>query len=319
MNKVILWFSKNFEFSSDRWRWYIKLNMQEPLDEKYKKEVEEKVINHWLRQTKISYEMRHPKTVSYIKNIPHIKLKDNYYGSLIIEYKCNLFSQIIKNYVKLMFYSLINYGNESVKSFMKGIIAGEGCVENNKQYKRYRIYITAAKQEERNLFQKYLNFLNIPSKQYCDDLLIISQRENLIKLLNQRLMALSPKKYAKFFYMMQQYPKIKEETCYFKEKGKNVWNKISEEKIKKIIELYNSGSTRTLDIAKEVGISQIKVQRVLKENNLGKRIIKTNDEKRKEIAAFYKSHNLTQKEVAKIFKVHESVVVRAILKYKNKS
>ena len=43
-------------------------------------------------------------------------------------------------------------------------------------------------------------------------------------------------------------------------------------------------------IAEQLGISTIKVNRVLKENNLGKRLVKTSESKRQEIVLFV-SHN----------------------------
>ena len=71
-------------------------------------------------------------------------------------------------------------------------------------------------------------------------------------------------------------------------------------------------------IAEQVGVSDIKVQRVLKERNLGKRLIKTPESKRQEIALFAEENpKLTQKQIAYRFNVHENVVRRAIGKYNN--
>ena len=121
-------------------------------------------------------------------------------------------------------------------------------------------------------------------------------------------MTLSQKKYDKFLFMMQQYPNISEETGYFT--GiKKVWNKFPEEKINQVLELHKSGITRTVEIAKKLGISTIKVNRVLKQNNLGKRLVKTSESKRKEIAQFaQESPTLTQKQIAQQFNINESVV-----------
>ena len=69
-------------------------------------------------------------------------------------------------------------------------------------------------------------------------------------------------------------------------------------------------------IAELVDVSTIKVQRVRKEHNLGKRQPKILESKRKEIAEFAKENrNLTQKQIAEKFNVHESVVRRACKKY----
>ena len=118
---------------------------------------------------------------------------------------------------------------------------------------------------------------------------------------------------------MQQYPNISQETRYFKEKGQNVWNKIPQEKLNKIIKLYNSGITNTKELSQKLNLHILKVQRVLKENNLGKRTIKTSESKRLEIFNYIIEHpTIPQKDIAILFKVHPAVVSRAWLKYKNK-
>ena len=129
-------------------------------------------------------------------------------------------------------------------------------------------------------------------------------------------MTLSPEKYNKFLRMMNLY----EDFDGLKEWRNNIQrphNKIPKEKIKEIIALYNQHSDWSArKIAECVGVSDIKVQRVLKERNLGKRLIKTPEFKRREISLFAQEHlELTQKEIAEIFKVHESLVRRAIHKY----
>ncbi|MFH1209779.1 MAG: hypothetical protein V1663_03245 [archaeon] len=317
IKKVMEWFNKELELNFNNWRWYIRLNMQEPNDLDYKKEIENKIINYWLSKTKINDEIKYPKTVTYTKNSNYTKLKNCYYGTLMIEHKSKLFSQIIKSYVKNLSYNLHSYDKKDISSFIKGVLAGESCVEIDKKCKKYRIHLTANNSDERNLYQEYLNKIGIEIKQYKDYKdMIISKRENLVKLLKQRLMCLSPSKYSKFLFMMQEYPDISNQTGYFTGE-KKIWNKIPEEKIEKIIELYNSGTTRTLEIAEKVGVSQIKVQRVLKENNLGERVVKTDEEKRNEIADFIKENmNLSNDLIAKQFRVHESVVRRICKKYK---
>ncbi len=316
IKKVMKWFEKEFELLQDEWRWSIKVNINEPKNVNYKKEIENKVINHWLSKTKIKENMRYPKTVTYIKNTKNKRLKKCDYGSLIIEHKSNLFSQIIKNFVKLMSYNMLNFENDYIKSFMKSIIAGEGTVENYKPDKRYRIFISVSKKEEKELYYQLLKRLDIKSIKYKGDKLIISKRENLVKLLKQRLMCLSPKKYNKFLVMMQQYPGITEETGYF---SKNMvpWNKCPQEIIDKIIKIYyQNTSVPAWKIAEQVGINVIKVNRVLKEKNLGKRLIKTSENIRKDIAMFAKENShLRQYKIAKEFNVHDSIVRRAIKKY----
>ena len=227
INKVLRWFKKELEILSNQWRWYVKLNINEPENKVYREEVESKVIKHWLNKTKIDIGKRYPKNVTHIKNTKNKKLKYYDYGTLIIEYKSNLLSQIIKRYVKFMSYKIPNLEKDEIRWFMRGIIAGESCVEVYKPDKRYRVQISVVKKEEKDLYQKCLTRLGIYSKQYQYDKLIISKRENNIKLLKQRLMCLSPEKYKKFLNMMKLYPEISEETGYFSSK-KEPHNKISQ-------------------------------------------------------------------------------------------
>ena len=143
INKVIKWFEKELEITHNDWRWYIKVNLNNPKSEKYKKEVEKKVIDHWLNKAKIKKEKAYPTTVSYIKNTKNKQLRFYDYGTLIIEYKRNLLSQILKRFVKEMSYSIPKLGEEENKYFMKGILAGESSITCRKKSGHYRIHLTA--------------------------------------------------------------------------------------------------------------------------------------------------------------------------------
>src|SRR3989344_5242102 len=320
INYVLNWFKKELELNKSIWRWSIKLNINEPSDNNYKKEIESKVINYWTNKTKISLTNAYPKKVTYIKNTHNIKLKPLDTGSLVLEYRNNLFSQVIKNLVKEITYKkVLDYNSNLIQGYIRGILAGESTVELSKKDKKYRIHITALKNEEREIYKNCLNKIGIEVKSYNNYKdLIISKKENNIKLLNQRLMTLHPKKYAKFLNMMQQYPNIENETDYFKPKGKNIWNKHPEDKINRILETYkNSPNLSCRKIANIAGVSPIKVNRVLRENNLGKRMIqKTPESKRKEIADYTKEHpELNMNKISRIFNVHISIVTRSYKKY----
>jgi len=312
INKVLRWFDNEFELPPKEWRWYIKLNMQEPEDETYKRQVEEKVIDHWIAKTAIAPVMRHPKDVVYKKDSKRTRLKEFYYGALIVEYKHNLMSQIIKNLVKKITYERIIYSPPGLmRAYLRGIIAGESTIELFKPNKRYRVYISATQEKEMEIYLECLNRLGIGAKIYPPDKVIISRRDNNIQLLKQRLMTLHPRKYNKFLNMMKQYPDINHETGYFMGK-KNVWNKISQVKVDEIVEIYNSGVIKTKEIAEKVGVSQIKVQRVLKEHHLGKRLPNAPEEKRKQIAIYAQQHpEIPFYEIANSFNVHPLVVSRA--------
>ena len=92
---------------------------------------------------------------------------------------------------------------------MKGIIDGEGCIEMSKKDKKYRVHISVTKSEEKEINYQCLKLLNIESKKYKGDKLIIFKRKNNIQLLKQRLVTLSEEKYNKFLKMMQSYQNIK--------------------------------------------------------------------------------------------------------------
>ena len=318
INKVIKWFEKELEITHNDWRWYIKVNLNNPKSEKYKKEVEKKVIDHWLNKAKIKKEKAYPTTVSYIKNTKNKQLRFYDYGTLIIEYKRNLLSQILKRFVKEMSYSIPKLGEEENKYFMKGILAGESSITCRKKSGHYRIHLTANESEERELYQKCLNNLGIRIFKYDNyKEMIISERENHMKLLKLRLLTLSHQKYNKFLYMIEQYdhfPEMKNYRIQFKNR---TWHKIPEEKINKIIELYESGTTRTVEIAEKLGVSKIKVNRVLRENNLGKRKVKDYPEYlKKKIVRFAKNNlKISQREIAEKFNISEPAVRRALQKY----
>jgi len=320
INYVLNWFEKEFEIDKTIWKWSIKLNIQQPHEPIYKELVESKVVKHWMERTKITLEQSYPKRVTYISNTQNTKLQDHDYGTLVLEHKHNLFSQIIKTAVRKITYDrILDLDKTSVQDFLRGIIAGEGCIELNHRIKKYVVHITALNEVEQNIYVKCLRKLGIEVNKYNNYKdITISKRKNNVHLLKQRLMTLSPQKYNKFLYMMKQYPKIKEETRYFKEKGQNIWNKIPKEKVNQIIQLYNSGITSSKEIAKKLNLHILKVQRVLKENNLGKRTIKTSESKRLEIFNYIIEHpTIPQKDIAILFKVHPAVVSRVWLKYKD--
>lgn len=319
INAVVRWFDQEGLLDRTKWRWSIKVNINEPTDQAYRAEIEEKCVGYWLNKTKISNEGAYPKKVTYIKNTTNKILKEKDRGTLVLEYRNNLFSQIIKNFVKKITYEeIVNEQPEYIRGYMRGIIAGEGCVECDRKIKKYRVHITSLKQDERLIFKECLKKIGIECKQYkgYKDL-IISEKKNMIRLLEQRLMTLHPPRYNKFRYVMQLYDDIKQETEYFRDKGVNAWNKHSQEKIDKVIELYKSGVTRTKEIAEKVGVSQIKVNRVLRENNLGKRKIPNYNEETKQKVISYVKENptLSNKKVAEIIGISESAVQRIRTKY----
>lgn len=316
VKKILRWFEKEFEISRKEWRWYVKINLREPNDEELYLQLMDGVGEYWVTETYINFDKMYPKGLTFVKNTNN-EIADNE-GTLVIEHKRNLLSQVIKNFVKKITYGkILQYDKELIRAFMRGIIAGEGCIEISKKDKKYRVHITATKEEERLIYKKCLENLEIVAKVYDNYKdIIVSQRQNLIQLLRQRLVTISPSKYSKFFYMMQQYQEIIDETGYFLGNRRNVWNKYPKEKIDKILELYNVGVTRTKDIARKVEVSATKVNSVLKEYNLGKRAIKYPEEKKIKILEFIKQNpNIVNREIALRFDISKSSIQRLRTRY----
>lgn len=317
VNKVINWFDKELEFSEDRWKWYIKVNLVEPSDQSYKQEIESKVIKYWMRKTNFLLENAYPKKVIYTNDSKHNTLKFFDYGTFTIERRSNLFSQIIKNFVYQTSHNIEAFEMEEIRAFMRGIIAGESNVEINEKAGHFRVFISAINIKEREIYYRSLRKLGIDSTVYPDfHAVVISRKENILELLRQKLMCLSPQKYNKFLRIFQLYDDFPEYDVW-KEQQTKPHNKIPQEVIDRILELHHQvPAAPCWKIAEEVGVSAIKVQRVRKEHNLGKRLDRTPESKRKEIAKFARENqNLTQKQMAEHFQVHESAVRRACKKY----
>lgn len=314
INKVLEWFDKEIEISPKKWKWYIKVNMKEPEDKKYRLEIENKLKKYWLEKTNINYESKYPLSVSYKNDSIHEKLNICNKGTLVIEFKSNLFSQIIKNYVEKFSLEVLNLGEEEIRNFMRGVIAGEGCISFNKKEGNFRVLISSTKKDERDLYQDCLKRLNIESCNYDDSKDIkISKKENVIKLYSQRLICLHLARYNKFLTMIHSY---KNKEGLFEQT--KPWNKTSSEKEKQIIDLSAKNPHITSkEIATEGDISPITANRIMRRNKLGKRSFPiTPKEKRLEIVKFIEENpSKTLKKISIIFNVHESVVNRINRKF----
>jgi hypothetical protein len=266
INKAIKWFENELNFPKEKWKWSIKINLNEPTDVEYKKEIEDKVIDYWLKQSELPVENSYPKKVTYIKNTRNKKLKFYDYGTLIFEKKSNLFSQIVKKLVKATFEKILDYEEDEIRAFMRGIIAGESNVEVNPALGHFRIFVSAKELSERKIYQACLLRLGISSSVYPNfHGVVISRKENHLKLLKQKLMTLSLKKYNKFLRMINLYSSfdgLKE----WRSNLQKPWNKIPQNQIEKIIELDKEHPDwPAWKIAEQVGVSDIKVQRVRRE------------------------------------------------------
>ncbi len=306
------------EIECEDWRWYIKLNINEPNDLAYKTQIENKVIDYWLNKVGINPRMKYPKTVSYVKNSKNKRSKYYDYGTLVIEYKNNLLSQVIKRFVKCVSYTPLNFDNEEIRRFMRGITAGEGCVEISIPCKKFRVRISAKSDEERRLYQQCLARLGVESADYKkNEDIVISKKRNLLQLLQQKLLSLSPQKYNKFLRIFQLYGSFPEYETWKQQQNKP-HNKISQEVIDRILELHHQDpSAPAWKIAKQTGISAINVQRVRREHKLCTPKSKMTKEEASRILEFYRSNpSLTQAKLAEETGLAEHKIRRVLAKYR---
>jgi hypothetical protein len=207
MNQILRWFEREFNFDRGEWKWYIKLNINKPIDIAYKELIEAKVTDFWMKKTKINKEKPTPNTISYISKTTHKKLKFHDYGTLIIEHKNNLLNQTLRKLVKEISYSMVSNDPGEIKAFMRGVIAGKSHIEFKKlPLGIHRVSISATNSNERFLFQNCLQRLGIESK-ICpnSNSIMISRKHNLMELFNQNLMCRSRKKYNKFLKIIRLY------------------------------------------------------------------------------------------------------------------
>lgn len=64
INYVTKWFEKELNFNKENWRWYIKININEPENLDYKENVQEKVVNFWTSKTGLPINKPYPKITS---------------------------------------------------------------------------------------------------------------------------------------------------------------------------------------------------------------------------------------------------------------
>ncbi len=315
IKRVLAWFKKELDVDTDRWKWYIKVNMQKPDDLEFKNNIEKTLVGYWIEKTSISSAQKYPNPVSYIGTAPFTSLNIYNRGTLIIEFRDNIFSQVIKKFVRDITYNeILSCTSEQIRYYMRGIIAGEGCVETDKEERKFRVRIASHKPLERKIFIDCLEKLGIDSRENeCNKDIIISRKQNLLILLQLKLMCGSYDKYNKFLNSFSIYKDF-QEYYHWKDQQTEPHNKFPQEVIDGIIQFhYLHPDWSSKKIAQEVGVSEIKVCRVRKENNLGKRTVKLSDAKRKEIAEYAKA-NPTQNQVviAQHFNVSQMTVCRAL-------
>ncbi len=204
MNLVLLWFAEEMGIPVERWHWYIKLNLPEPKNQELKTLLKEELVEHWMRQSPIGFEMGFPTKLSFIKNSKNRIAKNN--GTLIIERRAPIFVQTLQKLVKDTTFSMPERSREEIIAYMRGIIAAEACINYRISSYHRRVFITATDDEERAIFTRCLNKLGIETKD-CKPIkdIVISQRENIMRLHDLDLMSLNEEKHERFLEMMDSY------------------------------------------------------------------------------------------------------------------
>ena len=80
--------------------------------------------------------------------------------------------------------------------------------------------------------------------------------------------------------------------------------------------MYKSGITKTKDIGEKVGVSKITINRILKANNLGKRLVKTSKEMTEKVIELHnKNPSAYAYKIANQLGLHKARVERIRRKY----
>ncbi|MFH1400004.1 MAG: hypothetical protein ABIH41_00650 [Nanoarchaeota archaeon] len=203
MEQVLNWFDEEFKIASKEWHWYIKLNIPKQKDE-LNQVLKEELIDYWMTNTSVVYEKRFPTTLSFVNQTQNQIPKNN--GTLIIERRDPVFVQTLQKLVNEVTFSMPHRSIVEIKSYMRGIIAAESCINFRPECHHRRVFITAVDDQERNIFMRCLDKLDIEYND-CKPLkdIVISRRRNIQRLHDLDLMSLNPEKHEKFLRMINSY------------------------------------------------------------------------------------------------------------------
>ncbi len=201
---VLEWFDEQFSLPPSQWHWYIKLNIPPPANDAVAGEMAEQLSEYWLGRVRLSYDRRYPRTVSFITNTSNLIPKNE--GTLILERRAPIFVQTIQRFVYDMTRSILMRSDEDIVAYMRGIIAAEGCINFRRSSGHFRVFITATDHEEREIFRQCLHRLGIATND-CKAIkdIVISRRENILKLHDLGLMTLNQEKHERFLEMIHAY------------------------------------------------------------------------------------------------------------------
>lgn len=197
------WFQDYIDFPLDKWHWYIRTNLP-PFDDELNAVLTGELIEHWMTECDVAYEMRYPKTLTFTPSSKNLVANNE--GSLILEFRGNVFVQTVQRFVKKVTSEISEAPKEAIVAYMKGVFAAESCINYRLETGHRRVFITATNQEERSIFQRCLKKLGVDSydcKKISD--LVISRRDNLERLDALGLLSLHPVKHARFREMLSSY------------------------------------------------------------------------------------------------------------------
>lgn len=153
---------------------------------------------------------------------------------------------------KITYETVLNYDTNLIRGFMRGIIAGEGCIQDSPRTGHYTVHISATNPEEREIYKKCLAQLEIHLKIYQNyKETYISEKQNILGVARQNLMTLSKEKNEKFIFMMQHYT------------AKRSVGRVKQEHINKILKLYREGA-KISEIQESVSLANCTIHKIIK-------------------------------------------------------
>lgn len=123
IKKVLDWFADYLDLSQDKWHWYIKINLPVQANEELNKLLEEELVDFWMLNCPLKYDMKYPKTLSFVRKSKNLIPKNE--GTLIIERRNPIFVQTLQKLVNDITLSMLERSEEEINWFMRGIIAAE--------------------------------------------------------------------------------------------------------------------------------------------------------------------------------------------------
>lgn len=203
MKKVIDWFENHKLAHRNEWNWYLRFNIPEP-DPLVAADLRQAIVPFWISACELEPSKQYKKVLTWT---PHTKnhLMANK-GTLMIEKGNRIFALVVQRLVATITNSMPKSNKEQIVPFLKGILAAESCINYKLSTGHRRVFVTACYDTERAIFRKGFHAIGITTKD-CKPIkdIVISGRDNLLRMHELRLMTLHPNKYEKFLEMVNSY------------------------------------------------------------------------------------------------------------------